>query len=168
MLLVPCMHVTTLFCIKWRTVKFKLCEFQMITHYLNLVIICGLSLLLMWFDFPCTVHSHFTFPFLNIPLYLTFCHVLALAFHSKVAFSCNSVACTRFSLPFCNILVWCTLYCTNIMCYQFTEILQQVEEVGGFKSVQLSVCSSIQDAGLHLLILSVATWPFHCLLVEYV
>jgi len=40
-----------------------------------------------------------------------FCSVLVLVFHSKVAFSCNSVACTKFSLSFYTILIRCELLC---------------------------------------------------------
>jgi hypothetical protein len=38
----------------------------------------------------------------------------------------------------------------------------------GFKSIQLSMCSNIQDGGLHLHVLIAATSPLHCLMAEYV
>lgn len=50
----------------------------------------------MRIDFPHIVHFNFTFPFLKVPFYLMFYHVLALVFHCNLQLQFSGMYQTEF------------------------------------------------------------------------
>jgi hypothetical protein len=94
-----------------------------IMYYLNFIIICGLSLLHMWFDSPGTGRFHFTFPYWIFPYLTNYSHhqlnITATDgtsnTHMNSSFVVHAIATILSVLPFMHTCFECKEECIVII-----------------------------------------------------